>query len=53
MTRPQRPEEARWRSVHAMGDRNPPIVLGDRRKRQLSSSMTIWQRGKSDGAVYE
>lgn len=27
MTRPQRPEETRWRAVHAMGDRNPPIVL--------------------------
>lgn len=54
MTRPQRPEETRWRAVHAMGDRNPVIVLGDRRKRQPSGTSTsIWQRGRKESAVYE
>lgn len=49
-----RPGEQRWRAVHSAGDRNPPIVLSDRRKRQPSGTSTsVWKHGKSDGAVYE
>lgn len=44
----------RWRRVHLQGDSNPPIVLRDLRKRQPSgTSISIWQRGRKESAVYE
>ena len=43
-----------WGRVHVQGDRNPPIMLSDRRKRQpAGTSIGFWQRGRKESAVYE
>lgn len=51
---PRQSERERWGRIHLQGDRNPPIFLSDRRKRQPSgTSISFWQRGRKESAVYE
>ena len=47
-------DRAYWGALHIASDRNPPIELGDRRKRQpTGTSISFWQRGRKESAVYE